>query len=349
MQKILAYAAQDATSPLTPFSYPQRELRKEDVAIQILFCGVCHSDLHQARNEWGGSRYPMVPGHEIVGIVTQVGSQVTHYQRGDKVGVGCMVDSCQQCASCEDHLEQYCEKGCVYTYNSLDSDGKSSTFGGYATGIVVKEKFVLRLPLNLPLENMAPLLCAGITTYSPMKKWGVGPHQRVGIVGIGGLGHMGIKMAKALGAEVVAFTSSAHKAEEARRLGADHVAITREAANLEPWNNKLDFVLDTVSAAHDVNPFLQLLKRDATMVLVGVPTEALSVQATSLISHRRQLVGSLIGGSKETQEMLDFCGRNGIVSEIETIAIQDINEAYERMLRQDVKYRFVIDMKSLQF
>ncbi len=347
MQKILAYAAQDALSPLTPFSYSQRELATDDVAIQILFCGVCHSDLHQARDEWGGSLYPMVPGHEIVGVVTEVGSQVTTYRIGDKVGVGCMVDSCQHCASCEEDLEQYCENGTVLTYNSVHKDGKTPAFGGYATGIVVKESFVLRMPENLPLDKAAPLLCAGITTYSPLKKWGIGPNQRVGVVGIGGLGHMGIKIAKALGAEVVALTSSPQKEEEARRLGADHVVVTRDPANLTPWKNKLDFVLDTVSATHDINPLLQLLRRDGAMVLVGLPTEPLRVAAMDLVIPRRELAGSLIGGIKETQEMLDFCGQHGIVSDIEQIPIQNINEAYERMLRQDVKYRFVIDMHSL--
>lgn len=344
MTQVLAYAAQDASSPLTPFSYTRREITGHDVAIGILFCGVCHSDLHQARDEWGGSIYPLVPGHEIVGLVTEVGRHVTKYRVGDAVGVGCMVDACQQCESCEAHLEQYCEKGCTYTYNSMSRDGKTPTFGGYATGIVVKEDFVLRLPKGLPLDKTAPLLCAGITTYSPLKKWGVGPNKRVGVVGIGGLGHMGLKIARAMGAEVVALTSSPGKAEEARRLGAHHVVVTRDPANLIPWQNQLDVILDTVSADHEINPLLGLLKRDGTLVLVGVPMLPLKVGAMSLIGGRRQVAGSLIGGIQETQEMLDFCAQHGITADIETIQIQDINTAYERMLKQDVKYRFVIDM-----
>lgn len=348
MKEILAYAAQNPQDHLTPFSYTPRAIGEKDVAIEISFCGVCHSDIHQARDEWGGSRYPMVPGHEIVGVVKEVGHGVTRYRVGDAVGVGCLVNSCQQCASCEANREQYCENGPVYTYNSVEKDGKTFTYGGYATGVVVNEDFVLRLPPNLPLDQTAPLLCAGITTYSPLKKWGVGPGKRIGVVGIGGLGHMAIKIAKALGAEVVALTTSPNKAEEARRLGADHVALTRETGYVETWGQRLDFILDTVSANHDINPLLQLLKLDGTLVLVGVPTQPLAVQPSQLIFFQRHLAGSLIGGLRETQEMLDFCGKHGIVSEIEVIPIQEINQAYDRVLKQDVKYRFVIDAHSLR-
>jgi uncharacterized zinc-type alcohol dehydrogenase-like protein len=308
---------------------------------------VCHSDLHTARNEWQNTIYPVVPGHEIVGRITKVGSEVTKFKQGGLAGVGCMVDSCRTCASCKEGLEQYCEVGFTGTYNSDDKILGGVTYGGYSKTIVVNEDFVLRLPENLDLAAVAPLLCAGITTYSPLRHWKVGKGQKVGVVGLGGLGHMGVKLANAMGAHVVLFTTSPNKKEDGKRLGAAEVVVSKNQAEMDRHLDSFDFILDTVSAAHDINAYLNLLKRDGTLVQVGAP-EVLNVSPFSLIFKRRQLAGSLIGGIGETQEMLDFCGEHGITSDIEIIPIQKINEAYERMLKSDVKYRFVIDMASLK-
>ena len=344
-----AYAAQDAKSPLAPFEYQTRELRDHDVQIEVLYCGVCHSDLHQARNEWHNTVYPVVPGHEIVGRVTAVGAHGHKYKVGDLVGVGCMVDSCRTCPSCQEGLEQYCEEGFVGTYNGKDRISGETTYGGYSTQVVVHEDFVLRIPENLDLAATAPLLCAGITTYSPLSHWKVGPGKKVGIVGLGGLGHMGVKIAHAMGAHVVLFTTSPSKVEDGKRLGADEVVISKDADQMAQHTNSFDFILNTVAAQHDLNPFLSLLRRDGTMTLVGVPEhEHPSPQVLNLIYKRRSLAGSLIGGIQETQEMLDFCGKHNITSDIELIDVKDINTAYERMLKSDVKYRFVIDINTLR-
>jgi uncharacterized zinc-type alcohol dehydrogenase-like protein len=313
-----------------------------------LYCGVCHSDLHTARNEWDNTIYPVVPGHEIVGRVTKVGTGVRKFKPGDAAGVGCLVYSCGQCESCKDGLEKYCEQGLGGTYNSEDKHLGGMTYGGYSRSIVVDEAFVLQIPQNLDLAATAPLLCAGITTYSPLRHWEVGKGQKVGVVGLGGLGHMGLKLAHAMEAHVALFTTSANKIEDAKRLGADEVVLTKDPSQMEEHVNTFDFILDTVSADHDVNAYLNLLKRDATMVLVGAPNTPVGVAAFSLIFKRRNFAGSLIGGLPETQEMLDFCGEHNIVSDIEIIPMQKINEAYERMLKSDVKYRFVIDMASLK-
>ncbi|HJV51404.1 MAG TPA: NAD(P)-dependent alcohol dehydrogenase [Noviherbaspirillum sp.] len=342
------YGATNATEPLSLLNFERRDLRPKDVQIDILYCGVCHSDLHTVRNEWGNTVYPVVPGHEIIGRVAAVGGQVKSFQPGDLVGVGCMVDSCQHCSACAEGLEQYCENGFVGTYNGEEMHVGGMTYGGYANNIVVTEKFVLRVPDNLDPAAAAPLLCAGITTFSPLRQWQVGPGRKVGIVGLGGLGHMGIKLAHAMGAQVVLFTTSPAKAEDAKRLGAAEVVMSKNAGEMAAQRNSFDFILDTVAAPHNLDAYLELLKRDGTMVLVGAPpTPHPSPQVFNLIMKRRRLAGSLIGGIAETQEMLDFCGKHGIVSDIELIRIQDINEAYERMLKSDVKYRFVIDMASL--
>ncbi len=342
-----AYATLGPKSPLAPFQFERRSLRENDVLIDIEYCGVCHSDIHQARDEWGGSIYPMVPGHEIVGTVSQVGKGVSYFNVGDVVGVGCLVDSCRDCNSCHEGHEQYCEKGMVGTYNSMERDGHTPTFGGYSNKIVVREEFVLKIDPDLNRAATAPLLCAGITTYSPLRHWKVGPGQKVGIVGLGGLGHMGVKFSRALGAHTVVFTTSDSKRKDAERLGAHQVVLSSRPEELEAHHSSFDFILNTVSAPHDINPYLSLLKRDASLVLVGVPTQPLPVASTGLILSRRNLSGSLIGGIRETQEMLDFCSKHKIVSDIEIIPIQKINEAYERVLRSDVKYRFVIDLKTL--
>ncbi|MGN6315650.1 NAD(P)-dependent alcohol dehydrogenase [Trinickia sp.] len=343
------YAAKDADSPLVPFDIQRRDLREHDVQIDVQFCGVCHSDLHQARNEWRNTMYPVVPGHEIVGRVTKVGPAVTRYKAGDLVGVGCLVDSCRTCASCAEGLEQYCENGFVGTYNGVDRQTGETTYGGYSTSVVVDEAFVLRVPANLDPAGTAPLLCAGITTYSPLRQWGAGPGKKVGIVGLGGLGHMGVKLARAMGAHVVLFTTSQSKVEDAKRLGAHEVVISKDESQMQAHANTFDLIINTVAAQHDLNPFIQLLKRDGTMTLVGVPEfDHPSPQVGNLIFKRRRLAGSLIGGIAETQEMLDFCGEHGITSEIEIIPMQSINQAYERMLKSDVKYRFVIDLNSLR-
>jgi len=349
MYKTHAYAAQNAQSPLAPFELERRGLREHDVHIEVMFCGVCHSDLHQARNEWSNTLYPVVPGHEIVGRVMEVGPAVTRYKAGDLVGVGCLVDSCRTCASCQEGLEQYCENGFVATYNGTDRLTGETTYGGYSTNLVVDEAFVLRVPDNLDPAAVAPLLCAGITTYSPLRTWGAGPGKKVGIVGLGGLGHMGVKLAHAMGAHVVLFTTSASKVEDGKRLGADEVVISKDPEAMAKHANSFDLLINTVAAQHDLNPFIALLKRDGTMTLVGAPEhDHPSPQVFNLIMKRRRLAGSLIGGIAETQEMLDFCGQHGITSDIEMIPMQQINEAYGRMLKSDVKYRFVIDIDSLR-
>jgi uncharacterized zinc-type alcohol dehydrogenase-like protein len=349
MYKTHAYAAQNAQSPLAPFELERRGLREHDVHIEVMFCGVCHSDLHQARNEWSNTLYPVVPGHEIVGRVMEVGPAVTRYKAGDLVGVGCLVDSCRTCASCQEGLEQYCENGFVATYNGTDRLTGETTYGGYSTNLVVDEAFVLRVPDNLDPAAVAPLLCAGITTYSPLRTWGAGPGKKVGIVGLGGLGHMGVKLAHAMGAHVVLFTTSASKVEDGKRLGADEVVISKDPEAMAKHANSFDLLINTVAAQHDLNPFIALLKRDGTMTLVGAPEhDHPSPQVFNLILKRRRLAGSLIGGIAETQEMLDFCGTHNITADVEVIPIQKVNEAYERLLKSDVKYRFSIDMASLK-
>ncbi len=346
--KTLGYAATSPSTPLAPFSFARREPLPQDVQLEILYCGVCHSDLHTARNEWKSTTYPCVPGHEIVGRVTAVGSDVKRFKPGDLAAVGCMVDSDRTCPSCRDGLEQYCDTGFVGTYNSPDSHLGGMTFGGYSKSIVVDEHFVLNVPKTNNLAGVAPLLCAGITTYSPLRHWKVGKGQKVGIVGLGGLGHMGVKIAHAMGAHVVLFTTSPNKKEDAQRLGADEVVVSRNQNEMDRHLGSFDFILDTVSAPHDLNAYLNLIKRDATLALVGGSPEPLPVEPFSLIFKRRELAGSLIGGIPETQEMLDFCAKHSLTADVEIIPIQKINEAYERMLRSDVKYRFVIDMGSLK-
>ncbi len=343
-----AYAAQSATAPLAPFSFARRDPRPDDVAIEILYCGVCHSDLHSARNDWGGSVYPLVPGHEIVGRVTAVGSAVSKYKPGDMVGVGCMVDSCQHCDPCKHGLEQYCEDGLTATYNGTDRHDHTPTQGGYSERIVVSEKFVLRLPEGLDPKSAAPLLCAGITTYSPLRHWKVGKGSKVAVVGLGGLGHMGLKLARAMGAEVTLFTRTPGKEAEARRLGAHDVVISTDAAQMKAVKGKFDFILDTVPTKHDLTPYVDTLALDGALVLVGLigPIEP-TISTVPLIFGRRTVAGSLIGGIAETQEMLDFCAAHGVTSDVEMLDIQNINEAYERMLKSDVRYRFVIDIASL--
>jgi len=342
------YAAQSKAAPITPFEFERRTPGASDVQIEILFCGVCHSDLHQVRDEWGGSIYPMVPGHEIVGRVKSVGSAVTKFKPGDLAGVGCMVDSCRTCESCSIGLEQYCDRGqTVFTYNSRFPDG-TPTYGGYSESIVVDETFALSISPKLDLAATAPLLCAGITTYSPLRHWNVQPGQKVGVVGLGGLGHMALKFAHAFGAHVTQFTTSPGKEADAKRLGADEVVLTRDPEALKPLAGTFHFILDTVSAPHDLNLYLNMLKRDGSMVLVGLPENPAEVSAFPLAGKRRSLAGSNIGGIAETQEMLDFCAEHNIVSDIETIPISKVDEAYERMLKNDVKYRFVIDMASLR-
>lgn len=347
-KKVRAFGTDAATAPLQQLDIQRRKPTSRDVEIEILYCGVCHSDLHTARNEWHSTIYPCVPGHEIVGRVVSVGKDVKKFEVGDMAAVGCMVDSCRECDYCKEGLEQYCENGNTGTYNSPDEHLGTHTFGGYAESIVVDKAFVLKIPENLNLPATAPLLCAGITTYSPLRHWKVGRGKKVGIVGIGGLGHMGVKLAKAMGAEVIVFTTSPSKVEDAKRLGADDVILSKDEAQMRKYAGKLHFVLDAVSAQHDINAYLNLLRVDGSLALVGAPEHPLPVAAFSLIPSRRSFAGSLIGGIEETQEMLDFCGKHGIVSDIEMINIQQINEAYERLLKGDVKYRFVIDMASLK-
>lgn len=344
--EVQAYAVSGPREKFKPIAYEVRELGPEDVQIKIAFCGVCHSDVHQARDEWGASIFPMVPGHEIVGKVEAVGSKVSKVRVGESVGVGCMVDSCGICEYCLSGEEQFCKKGTTFTYNSRLPDG-STTKGGYATGIVVKEHFVLKIPASLDLAKAAPLLCAGITTYSPLHHWKVGNGQKVGIVGLGGLGHMGLKIAHAMGAQVVLFTTSLKKREDALRFGADEVVLSQDEAAMRARAGTFDFVLDTVSAPHDLNQYLALLRRNGTMTLLGVPPAPPTIEVGNLIFRRGSLAGSLIGGIAETQEMLDYCGRHGIASEIEMIPMQQIDTAFDRMMKSDVRYRFVIDLASL--
>jgi len=345
---VKAFGTDAPEADLKQMDIPRREVTAKDVEIDILYCGVCHSDLHTARNEWHGTVYPNVPGHEIVGRITKVGDKVSQFRVGDLAAVGCMVDSCRECEQCRKGSEQYCEKGNIQTYNGHDKHLNKQTFGGYSERIVVDEDFVLRVPDNLDLAAAAPLLCAGVTTWSPLKHWNVGEGHKVGIVGIGGLGHMGVKLAKAMGAHVVVITTSPSKVEDAKRLGADEVILSTEKEQMKAHSNTLNFILDCVSADHDLNVYMRLIKVDGTLALVGAPEHPLPVAAFSLIPGRKSLAGSTIGSIKETQEMLDFCGQHNIVSDIELIKIQDINQAYERLLKGDVKYRFVIDMKSLK-
>ncbi|MBX3254874.1 MAG: NAD(P)-dependent alcohol dehydrogenase [Chitinophagaceae bacterium] len=345
---VKAFGTEAPEADLKQMNIKRREVTAKDVEIDILYCGVCHSDIHTARNEWPGTIYPNVPGHEIVGRVTKVGSGVTKFKAGDLAAVGCMVDSCRECESCKEGLENYCENGMTGTYNAPDKHLGVQTFGGYSERVVVDEDFVLRVPENLDLAAAAPLLCAGITTYSPLRHWKVGPGKKVGIVGIGGLGHMGVKLAKAMGAYVVVITTSASKKEDAINLGADKVILSADEEQMRENAGTLHFILDCVSARHNVNAYLTLLKRDGQLTLVGAPAEPLPVAPFSLIPGRKSFSGSTIGSIAETQEMLDFCGRHNITSIIELIRIQDINKAYERILKGDVKYRFVIDMASLK-
>jgi uncharacterized zinc-type alcohol dehydrogenase-like protein len=342
------YAAHSSTAPLIPFDFERRTPLPNDVHIEILYCGVCHSDLHTVRSEWAGTVYPVVPGHEIVGRVLTVGSQVTRLKPGDLAAVGCLVDSCRTCPDCRDGEEQYCQNGMVLTYNSPDPHLGGVTYGGYSNQIVVDEHFVLRFPDTLDPAAGSPLLCAGITTYSPLRHWEVGPGQKVGVVGLGGLGHMGVKFARAFGAEVVLFTTSPGKTEDAKRLGASDVVISKNADEMKRHTLSFDFILDTVAASHNLDAYLELLKRDGTLCLVGAPEKPHpSPSVTNLIFKRRSIAGSLIGGIRETQEMLDFCGKHAIVTDIELIPMHGINDAYERMLRSDVKYRFVLDLATL--
>lgn len=348
MIAVQGYAANTAKEPLKPYSFERREVGDNDVLVDIHYCGICHSDIHQVRDEWGGALFPMVPGHEIVGIVEKVGKNVTAFKEGEHVGVGCMVDSCRKCENCREDLEQFCSEGATFTYNSMERDGSKVTQGGYSTKIVVNQDYVLHIPKNLPLDGAAPLLCAGITLYSPLHHWHAGPGKKVAILGLGGLGHMGVKIAHAMGADVTVLSHSNRKEEDSKRLGANHFYATSDPSTFTKLANHFDLIICTVSAGIDWNEYLKLLKRDGTLVVVGVPEENVPVGAFSLVGGRRSLSGSLIGGIKETQEMLDFCGKHNITSDIELIPIQKVNEAYERVLKSDVRYRFVIDIASLR-
>ncbi|WP_417198620.1 NAD(P)-dependent alcohol dehydrogenase [Bizionia sp.] len=343
-----AYGATSATADLEPMTIERRELQATDVNIDILYCGVCHSDIHTVRNDWKGSTYPVIPGHEIIGRVTEVGTEVNNFKVGDLVGVGCMVDSCQTCNSCQHDLEQFCENGATFTYNSPDKHLGGQTYGGYTTSVVCDQEFVLRVPENIDPKGAAPLLCAGITTWSPLRHWKVKKGDKVGVIGLGGLGHMGVKFANALGAHVVMITTSPDKADDAERLGAHEVLISKNQDAMKQHANSFDFILNTIPVGHAMDPYLSLLKIDATMVLVGAIENMREFHGGSLVMGRKRVAGSLIGGIKETQEMLDFCGEHNIVSDIEVIGMQNINEAYERVTKNDVKYRFVIDMASLK-
>jgi len=347
MSNTKAYAAQSATTPLAESTIERRAPKPNDVQIDILFCGVCHSDLHTVRNEWGGTKYPVVPGHEIVGRVSAVGDKVTKFKVGDLAGIGCMVDSCRECDNCKEGLEQYCTTGMVGTYNGNERDGSGITYGGYSKQIVANEDFVLHISDKQPLEGIAPLLCAGITTYSPLRHWKVGKGDKVGVVGLGGLGHMGVKLAASMGAEVTMLSHSPSKEADAKRLGAHKFVLTSDEKQTKAVANYFDFILNTVSADHDYNLYLGMLKTNGVMVCVGAPPTPAQIPAFNLIGGRRSVAGSLIGGLPETQEMLDYCAEHNIVSDVEVIKISEINEAYERMLKGDVKYRFVIDMESL--
>ncbi len=345
--KVNGYAAQNAKATLVPYSFERREPGDNDVVVDIQYCGICHTDIHQVGDEWGGSIFPMVPGHEITGTVSKIGPKVTRYKIGDKVGVGCFVNSCRKCDACKKNLEQYCTEGMVTTYNGTDKDG-STTFGGYSSSIVVDENYVLRIPDSLPLDKAAPLLCAGITLYSPLMHWKAGPGKKVAVIGLGGIGHMGVKIAHALGADVTVLSQSLRKQEDAKKLGADHFYATSDPETFEKLKGYFDLIINTVSADLDWNLYLELLALDGAMVVVGIPEKQTSVGTFPLVAGRRSLAGSLIGGIKETQEMLDFCAAKGIASEIELIPIQKVNEAYKRILASDVRYRFVIDIKSLE-
>lgn len=346
--KTKSFAASGSSKELHPFEIQRREPQQDDVLIDIKYCGICHSDVHQVRNEWGNSSFPMVPGHEIAGIVSKVGEKVTHFKPGDRVGVGCMVNSCQECASCMEGLEQYCEKKMVLTYNDFEFDGTTPTYGGYSERITVPERFVLRIPDDLPLDKAAPLLCAGITTYSPLMHWKAGPGKFVAVVGLGGLGHMAVKLANAMGAHVTVISRTTNKKTDALAMGAKDYLATSEPSAIESAQGRFDLIINTVTSAADMNAYLGMLKRDGVMVLVGAPGEDLPVNPFSLIPKRRTLAGSTIGGIRETQEMLDFCGKHQLASDIEMIPIDKVNEAYDRLLKSDVRYRFVIDMSSLK-
>lgn len=347
MLETKAFAAVDPKQPLAPYTFERLEPRPNDVLVQIQFCGVCHSDIHQVRNEWGGARYPMVPGHEIVGRVERVGSAVSKHKVGDAVGIGCFVDACNECDACKRGLQQYCEKGVVWTYNGTDKDGRP-TQGGYSTQIVVHEDYVLRVRADQPLQGVAPLLCAGITTYSPLKHWKIGKGHRLGVVGLGGLGHMAVKLGVALGAEVTVLSTSEKKRNDAKQLGAHDFLVTTDSKAFGAASNRFDFLLDTVSAPHDLASYAGLLRTDGTMILVGVPDKPAALPAFALIGRRRSIAGSLIGGIPETQEMLDFCAERSITADVEVLAVQSVNEAYERMLKSDVRYRFVLDCSTLR-
>ena len=342
------YAATNPKSSLAPFSFERRDVGDNDVHIEILFCGVCHSDIHQVRDEWGGSIYPMVPGHEIVGRVSKVGANVTKVKAGDFAGVGCMVDSCRHCVNCKNDEEQFCEVHCSLTYNSTEQDRSTPTYGGYSDSIVTDEAFVLKINADQPLEKVAPLLCAGITTYSPLRRFNIKEGSKVGVVGLGGLGHMGVKLAASMGADVTVFSTSPSKEKDARELGAQHFVVSKNEGEMKALASQFDFILDTVAADHDLNAYLQLLKLDGALVLVGIPGKPAEIIAPLLVAQRRTLTGSAIGGIAETQEMLDYCAAHNITSDVEVIPIQDVNEAYERTIKGDVHYRFVIDMASLK-
>jgi alcohol dehydrogenase (NADP+) len=347
MIPVHGYATTQAKGPLTLYEFERREPLDHDIVIDIQYCGICHSDIHQVSDEWGGSTFPMVPGHEIAGIVSQVGTNVSSYKVGERVGVGCFVDSCRKCSPCRDGLEQYCVEGCTLTYNDVERDGKTSTQGGYSNKIVVNEDYVLKIPNDLPLPRAAPLMCAGITLYSPLMHWNAGPGKKVAIIGLGGLGHMGVKIAHALGAEVTVLSHSLNKQEDGRRMGADHFFATSDAMTFEKLKGSFDMIINTVSVELDMNSYLNLLRLDGTMVIVGLPEKELSFGASSLTNSRRRLAGSVIGGIHETQEMLEFCEKHKIYCDVELTPIQKVNEAYQRVVNSDVKYRFVIDMKSL--
>ena len=348
MINAIGYAAKQAKATLTPYSFERRDPRDYDVVVDIQYCGICHTDIHQVNDEWGGSAFPMVPGHEIVGIVSKIGPKVSRYKVGDKVGVGCFVDSCRECNPCKKGLEQYCTGGMTTTYNGVERDGKTPTQGGYSDKIVVDENYVLKIPDNLALDRAAPLLCAGITLYSPLRHWQAGPGKKVGIIGLGGLGHMGVKLAHAMGAEVTVLSHSLRKKEDGISMGADHFYATSDPETFEKLKGYFDLIISTVAIDFDLSQYLEMLTLDGTMVQVGLPEKETPVGFFSLVSTRRSLAGSLIGGIKETQEMLDFCSKNNIACEIELIPIQKINEAYKRVLASDVRYRFVIDIKSLK-
>lgn len=344
--KSQGYAAQSAGAALAPFGFERRPATADDIVIDILYCGICHSDIHYVNNDWGQSIYPVVPGHEIVGRVVAVGDQVKGFAVGDYAGIGCFVDSCRQCDACHGGDEQYCAEGPTMTYGAFERGTQQPTFGGYAINYVVHQDYALKIASHVNLAATAPLLCAGITTWTPLRHWQIGPGQKVGVVGLGGLGHMGVKFAKAFGAEVVMFTTTPAKVEDARRLGADHVALSTDREAMKKWRGQLDFILDTVSAPHDINANLRLLKRDGVLCLVGLPDQPLAFSAFHTAA-RKSITGSMMGGIKQTQDMLDFCAEHDIVSDVEVITIQEVNEAYERVLKSDVKYRFVIDMASL--